>query len=90
MSQCPHCGQELPVKICPQCSTETPEESVYCIKCGSFLEQKEPVETTKSTNFGDDSWENRKLCSDGSCIGVIGQNGRCKVCGKPYDPNAGD
>jgi len=26
----------------------------------------------------------RKLCSDGTCIGVIGPDGRCKECGKPY------
>lgn len=26
----------------------------------------------------------RRLCTDGSCIGVIGPSGRCKVCGKPY------
>ena len=32
----------------------------------------------------DDSWENRTLCLDESCIGVIGPDGRCKVCGKPY------
>src|SRR3990170_3139005 len=24
----------------------------------------------------------RRLCPDGSCIGVIGADGRCKVCGK--------
>jgi hypothetical protein len=34
------------------------------------------------------SWENRVLCSDGNCIGVIGRDGRCKECGKPYDPDA--
>jgi hypothetical protein len=28
-------------------------------------------------------WDNRRLCSDGSCIGVIGPDGRCKECGKP-------
>ena len=33
----------------------------------------------------DIEWENRILCSDESCIGVIGQNGRCKECGIPYD-----
>lgn len=32
----------------------------------------------------DDHWENRTLCSDESCIGVIGPDGRCKECGKPY------
>ena len=29
-------------------------------------------------------WENRQLCSDGNCIGVIGPNGRCKECGKRF------
>ena len=33
----------------------------------------------------DDEWENRRLCSDGACIGVIGSDGRCKECGKPYE-----
>lgn len=25
----------------------------------------------------------RRLCSDGSCVGVIGADNRCRVCGKP-------
>ncbi len=33
----------------------------------------------------EDEWKNRKLCSDGNCIGVIGPDGRCKECGKPYE-----
>jgi hypothetical protein len=33
----------------------------------------------------DEDWESRKLCSDGNCIGVIGSDGRCKECGKPYE-----
>jgi hypothetical protein len=33
----------------------------------------------------DDDWESRTLCSDESCIGVIGPDGRCKECGKPYN-----
>lgn len=31
-----------------------------------------------------DDWKNRILCSDESCIGVIGPDGRCKECGKPH------
>jgi hypothetical protein len=27
--------------------------------------------------------EDRELCPDGACIGVIGSDGRCKVCGRP-------
>ena len=26
---------------------------------------------------------NRRLCDDGSCVGVIGSDGRCGVCGQP-------
>ena len=37
-------------------------------------------------------WENRRLCSDDSCIGIIGADGRCRVCGildpkVPGDPD---
>jgi len=31
----------------------------------------------------DEDWENRVLCSDEACIGVIGPDGKCKECGKP-------
>lgn len=27
------------------------------------------------------SWEERQLCPDGNCMGVIGLDGRCKECG---------
>jgi hypothetical protein len=32
------------------------------------------------TNFN-----SRVLCSDGTCIGVIGADGKCKECGKPHN-----
>lgn len=34
-------------------------------------------------------WEQRQLCADGACIGVIGDDGTCKVCGRAA-PNWGD
>ena len=33
----------------------------------------------------DMEWEGRTLCSDESCIGVIGPEGRCRECGRPYE-----
>lgn len=30
---------------------------------------------------GDGELDDRRLCPDGSCIGLIGDDGRCKVCG---------
>lgn len=29
-----------------------------------------------------DDWAERSLCPDGACTGVIGGDGRCKVCGR--------
>ena len=39
---------------------------------------------------GNEDWDNRILCSDGNCIGVIGSDGRCKECGKPFTPEPSD
>jgi hypothetical protein len=36
------------------------------------------------TDTADDAWENRTLCIDESCIGVIGPDGRCTECGRRY------
>jgi hypothetical protein len=33
----------------------------------------------------DIDWDNRTLCVDESCIGVIGPDGHCKECGKPFE-----
>jgi hypothetical protein len=27
-------------------------------------------------------WDHRQLCSDGACVGVIGDDGTCKTCGR--------
>src|SRR4051794_34255781 len=27
-------------------------------------------------------WDERQLCPDGACVGVIGPDGTCKVCGR--------
>jgi hypothetical protein len=33
----------------------------------------------------DPEWDARTLCSDEGCIGVIGPEGRCLECGRPYE-----
>jgi hypothetical protein len=45
--------------------------------------EKHPAENRSES--ADDDWSNRRLCSDGNCIGVIGPDGRCKVCHKEYE-----
>ncbi len=34
-------------------------------------------------------WDQRQLCPDGGCTGLIGGDGTCKVCGRTA-PNWGD
>jgi hypothetical protein len=29
-----------------------------------------------------DDWDDRQLCRDDTCIGLLGRDGKCKVCGK--------
>jgi hypothetical protein len=42
------------------------------------------LDTQSTAGENDDVWEKRTLCVDESCIGVVGPDGRCKECGKPY------
>jgi len=76
---------------CPRCGVKNRIRNNYvdyhvkCGKCGSTL-----FDSSKSEQR--DSWEERILCSDESCIGTIGANGKCNVCGKPFgwkEPSAG-
>lgn len=50
------------------------------------FEIEDDAETSEDDDL-DADWENRVLCEDGNCIGVIGPNGLCKECGKPYEGN---
>ncbi len=79
---CPHCRKELPSVECPNCLARIPEESVYCSSCGARVPESARLEKEE------DPFEDRILCSDGTCIGVIGPDGRCKECGKPYQPES--
>ena len=41
--------------------------------------------TDKATGGNALDWENRRLCPDESCIGIIGPDGRCTECGRRAD-----
>ena len=46
--------------------------------------RKEAAMAAENANSKDQEWEERTLCSDDACIGIIGPNGRCNECGTPY------
>jgi len=68
--RCKECG--LPFEEGPSDGTE--EE-----------ELEDVAENGAETSHADLEWEQRRLCIDESCIGVIGPDGRCKECGKSYE-----
>jgi Txe/YoeB family toxin of Txe-Axe toxin-antitoxin module len=44
--------------------------------------EEDLTDTDNLTGF--ENFNDRTLCSDGNCIGIIDKNGHCKNCGKPY------
>jgi len=74
LMNCPACGEPLPARTCPACGGQTLVEARYCHLCGEPM----PAEETHP------SQGQRIACSDGTCIGIIGPDGRCTICGKPY------
>jgi hypothetical protein len=60
--------------------TEENDETQTNAEVAEDYDAAEPEQT--DTDYS--GWENRTLCSDESCIGIIGPDGRCKECGKRY------
>lgn len=73
--KCPNCDFEIRGIACESCGEDSPPGSLFCYKCGAEIQVEEK---------GSFDLENRILCSDETCTGVIGENGICGVCGKPH------
>ncbi len=78
--KCPVCNHEITGIECPVCGGSTPGEGTYCINCGRKLND----ETAASVKEDDVDFDldDRILCSDGTCTGII-IDGKCSECGKP-------
>ena len=60
---------------------EPPAEHSVSSEHAVMVEEQKPVSSKTDTDSND--WDKRVLCSDESCIGTIGSDGKCKECGKP-------
>ena len=71
--RCPKCNYQFQTSICESCGAENLSESSYCCRCGiEFVLEETSID-----------WESRRLCSDGTCIGIINEQEVCSICGKP-------
>ena len=68
--KCKECGKAYDGKL--------PEGNI-----NEIVHELSPEKQVSSDDQADEDWDKRVLCSDGSCIGVIGPDGKCKECGKP-------
>jgi hypothetical protein len=73
--RCKECG-----KSHEESQTEESNETQSDSELADDFDAAEPMQAGSA----DSDWENRTLCSDESCIGIIGPDGRCKECGKRY------
>ena len=86
--RCKECGKPYKSKLPWEIKSDQPAPDTETRQPEDISEpEKQPVangeQDAEEKAFDDSDWENRKLCSDGNCIGVIGPDGRCKECGKP-------
>jgi predicted amidophosphoribosyltransferase len=70
---CDECGAEIPSDICPACKGPAPLWAKFCPNCGKPLASAVSKSQAK---------KKRRLCSDESCIGIIGPDGLCTECGR--------
>jgi hypothetical protein len=59
------------------------ERLVAVLDDGDGTDGDEPVAAAAAGDADDAFDDDRELCADDACIGVIGANGRCNECGKP-------
>jgi hypothetical protein len=74
--RCKECGK--PYAMTPAGAAPAPSGLPAAV-----IEADPPSEAAEPSD-ADEQWEGRRLCSDESCIGVIGPDGRCKECGQPF------
>ncbi|MDR1396983.1 MAG: zinc ribbon domain-containing protein [Desulfarculales bacterium] len=81
--RCPNCDFALETGTCPECGKDNVTEAKFCNWCGQELPRalSDPLEVASSRE--------RLACPDGMCIGIIGEDGLCVICGKSYSEPPG-
>jgi len=70
---------------CRECgkSYEGELSSGHSASVGQAVAKEEHKLVASKPETDSDEWDKRVLCSDESCIGTIGSDGKCRECGKP-------
>ncbi len=82
--KCPHCEKEIAGSPCPKCGETVFETANYCMACGAPLKEdlKDVPQRDEVVDDGSGfDLDDRILCPDGTCTGIIIE-GRCTECGR--------
>ena len=86
---CKECGKKYEGTLSETAASgkESPSEREEASGAGADIDDQpqSSVDITPGEDTESEDWSDRKLCSDGNCIGVIGRDGRCRECGKPLE-----
>lgn len=85
---CEKCAREVGSAVCGGCGKTIDLLGPFCYLCGFRLGLEGGKDTAAVESNQEVDFSARLLCSDGTCIGVINEQGTCKVCGKPYTPES--
>jgi len=94
--RCKECGKifkgKLPENFGLNPKDKIKKSDLIKLNQGNLLDTENNVESrgkevSDEQEEIDSNWENRILCKDETCIGVVGQDGKCNECGKPYEKN---
>jgi len=82
---CKECGTPYEGKLPEEMSNLETDFDKEHVSQEDSIASKPVVDDENKKLPADAEWQNRRLCSDGNCIGVIGPDDRCKECGKPFE-----
>jgi hypothetical protein len=75
-------GQDGTCKVCGRAAPGWGSERTRGLRDEAEADRELEKAKTVAEPTGPDDFDSRALCPDGNCIGVIGDDGRCKVCGR--------
>jgi hypothetical protein len=82
---CGRTGERGPRALVDDQTDAPPDESLAADEDDDELEPADEGDDDHDADesTGGDDWDRRELCSNGACVGVIGDADVCTVCGSP-------
>ena len=75
-------GDDGTCKVCGRAAPGWGDERQRGLRDEAVVEKELEKAKVVAQPEGPDDFDDRKLCPDGGCIGVIGDDGKCRVCGR--------